>query len=75
MAIRDRIHNGLGTSVGDIAYRVTLGLGDLSASVVPSVPGIEYSAPARLFHYKAPKRRFHHAAPPRLLHYTSESER
>ena len=32
MAIRDRIHNGLGVSVNDIGYVITLGLGSLAGA-------------------------------------------
>ena len=33
MAIRDRIHNGIGTSVNDVSFRITLGLGSLRAEL------------------------------------------
>ncbi len=43
-------------------------------SVVPSTPGLEYTASDQLPHYTAPNDRAHYTADDDLAHYTAPAE-
>lgn len=75
MAIRTVVTRGFGNGTfnGTITLVVLRGYSN-GLLVVPSVPGLEYTAKDNRLHYTAPNNRLHYTADENRLHYTTKEE-